>query len=185
MDANRLSQGQLSPPCGDRPAPHQVPALVRRLRAVTFSGTHDRRTKNFSLWEAQLLDLPAARDPGGVVPARLALLGDGADAPMASGPRRSSAGVATLLILYRVLDTPGDADRELGLFLGLSRAGDRGGRCLSLQDGPRSRAQLNSGSGSASGRGDLRGRPARLQLPSLVSAGQDAGAWEAFGVGGL
>jgi uncharacterized membrane protein YfcA len=69
------------------------------------------------------------------VPAVLALMGDGADAPMASMATALLGGVGTLLILYQVFDTPGDADRKIGLFLGLiACAGVAVGGYLSMQE---------------------------------------------------
>ena len=87
MDANRLSQGQLVA---------AVAAIALFIisflpwfgvsGAVTVGGTTIGGSKNFSLWEAEnpldiylLIVILVA-----LVPAVLALMGDGADAPMAA-----------------------------------------------------------------------------------------------------
>jgi hypothetical protein len=78
-------------------------------------------SENFSLWQAEnpldiylLIVILVA-----LVPAVLALLGGGGEAPLAPFATALLGGVGTLLILYQVFDTPGDADRKVGLFLGL------------------------------------------------------------------
>lgn len=122
MDANRLSQGQLVA---------AIAAIALFIisflpwfdisGAVTIGGTTIGGSKNFNLWQAEnpldiylLIVILVA-----LVPAVLALLGDRADAPLAPMATALLAGVGTLLILYQVFDTPGDADRKIGLFLGL------------------------------------------------------------------
>jgi hypothetical protein len=78
-------------------------------------------SENFSLWQAEnpldiylLIVILVA-----LVPAVLPLLGGGGEAPLAPFATALLGGVGTLLILYQVFDTPGDADRKVGLFLGL------------------------------------------------------------------
>ena len=138
MDANRLSQGQL------------VAALAAIALfiisflpwfdisgAVTVGGTTIGGSQNFNLWEAEnpldvylLIVILVA-----LVPAVLALLGDGSDAPMASMATALLAGVGTVLILYQVLDTHGDLGRKVGLFLGLiACAAIAAGGYLSMQE---------------------------------------------------
>ena len=138
MDANRLSQGQ-------------VVAAIAAIAlfiisflpwfgvsgAVTVGGTTIGGSQNFSLWEIEnpldiylLIVILVA-----LVPAVLALMGDGADAPMASMATALLGGVGTLLILYQVFDTPGITDRKIGLFLGLiACAGIAVGGYLTMQE---------------------------------------------------
>ena len=137
MDSNRLSQGQLVA---------AVAAIALFIISflpwfgvggVTVSGTTIGGSTDFSLWEAEnpldiylLIVILVA-----LVPALMALLGDGATAPMAPFATTLLAGVGTLLILYQVFDTPGDADRKIGLFLGLlACAGIAVGGYLSMQE---------------------------------------------------
>lgn len=122
MDANRLSQGQLVAALG------AIALFIISFLpwfdlsgAVTVGGTTIGGSKSFNLWEAEnpldiylLIVILVA-----LVPAALALLGDGSEAPMASMATALLAGVGTLLILYQVFDTPGEFDRKVGLFLGL------------------------------------------------------------------
>ena len=138
MDANRLSQGQLVA---------AVAAIALFIisflpwfgvsGAVTVGGTTIGGSQNFSLWEAEnpldiylLIVILVA-----LAPAVMALLGDGADSTLAPFATTLLAGVGTLLILYQVFDTPGDADRKIGLFLGLiACAGIAVGGYLSMQE---------------------------------------------------
>ena len=138
MDANRLSQGQLVA---------AIAAIALFIisflpwfgisGAVTVGGTTIGGSQNFSLWQAEnpldiylLIVILVA-----LVPAALALMGDGADAPMAATATALLAGVGTLLILYQVFDTPGDLDRKIGLFLGLiACAGIAVGGYLTMQE---------------------------------------------------
>jgi hypothetical protein len=138
LDANRLSQGQLVA---------AIAAIALFIisflpwfgvsGAVTVGGTTIGGSKNFSLWEAEnpldiylLIVILVA-----LVPAVLALMGDGADAPMAAMATALLGGVGTILILYQVFDTPGDADRKIGLFLGLiACAGVAVGGYLTMQE---------------------------------------------------
>jgi hypothetical protein len=138
LDANRLSQGQLVA---------AVAAIALFIisflpwfgvsGAVTVGGTTIGGSQNFSLWKAEnpldiylLIVILVA-----LVPAALAVMGDGADAPMAAMATALLAGVGTLLILYQVFDTPGDLDRKIGLFLGLiACAGIAVGGYLTMQD---------------------------------------------------
>jgi hypothetical protein len=138
LDANRLSQGQLVA---------AIAAIALFIisflpwfgvsGAVTVGGTTIGGSKNFTLWEAEnpldiylfIVILVA------LVPAVLALMGDGADAPMAAMATALLAGVGTIHILYQVFDTPGDADRKIGLFLGLiACAGIAVGGYLTMQE---------------------------------------------------
>jgi hypothetical protein len=138
LDANRLSQGQLIA---------AIAAIALFIisflpwfgvsGAVTVGGTTIGGSQNFSLWEIEnpldiylLIVILVA-----LVPAVLALMGDGADAPMASMAAALLGGVGTLLILYQVFDTPGITDRKIGLFLGLiACAGIAVGGYLSMQE---------------------------------------------------
>lgn len=123
MDANRLSQGQLVAALG------AIALFIISFLpwfgvsgAVTVGGTTIGGSTNFSLWEAEnpldvylLIVILVA-----LVPATLALLGGGGEGGgMAAVATALLGGVGTLLILYQVFDTPGDADRKVGLFLGL------------------------------------------------------------------
>jgi hypothetical protein len=138
LDANRLTQGQLV-------AAVSAIALfiISFLPWFGISGGVVVQgvgavggSTNFSLWEAEnpldiylLIVILVA-----LVPAVLALAGGG-DAPMAPFATSLLAGVGTLLILYQVFDTPGDADRKVGLFLGLiACAGIAVGGYLSMQE---------------------------------------------------
>jgi peptidoglycan/LPS O-acetylase OafA/YrhL len=104
---------------------------------VTVGGTTIGGSQNFSLWEAEnpldiylLIVILVA-----LVPAVLAFAGGGGDAPLAPFATSLLAGVGTLMILYQVFDTPGDADRKVGLFLGLiACAGIAVGGYLSMQE---------------------------------------------------
>ena len=139
MNANRLSQGQLV-------AAVSAIALfiISFLPWFGISGGVVVQgvgavggSTNFSLWEAEnpldiylLIVILVA-----LVPAILAVAGGGGDAPMAPFATALLAGVGTLLILYQVFDTPGDADRKVGLFLGLiACAGIAVGGYLSMQE---------------------------------------------------
>jgi hypothetical protein len=123
LDANRLSQGQLVA---------AIAAIALFIisflpwfgvsGAVTVGGTTVGGSTNFSLWESEnpldiylLIVILVA-----LVPAVMSLMGDGgADDGLAPMATALLAGVGTLLILYQVFDTPGSADRKIGLFLGL------------------------------------------------------------------
>ena len=134
-------------------------------------GTTIGGSTNFSLWEAEnpldvylLIVILVA-----LLPAVLGLLGDGADAPMASMATALLAGVGTLLILYQVFDTPGDADRKVGLFLGLiACAAIAVGGYLSMQEDVGARGTDSEIEAGRAGRGGLGPRPARRQLSPLV-----------------
>ena len=139
MDANRLSQGQLIAVISATALfiISFLPWFGVGGTAVTVGGTTIGGSKNFSLWEAEnpldiylLIVILVA-----LVPAALALLGGGGDAPLAPIATALLAGVGTFLILYQVFDTPGDADRKVGLFLGLiACAGIAVGGWLSMQE---------------------------------------------------
>jgi hypothetical protein len=139
LDANRLSQGQLV-------AAVSAIALfiISFLPWFGISGGVVVQgvgavggSENFSLWQAEnpldiylLIVILVA-----LVPAVLALLGGGGEAPLAPFATALLGGVGTLLILYQVFDTPGDADRKVGLFLGLiACAGIAVGGYLSMQE---------------------------------------------------
>jgi hypothetical protein len=140
LEANRLSQGQLV-------AAVSAIALfiisflpwfgVSAGPSVTVGGTTFGGSHNFTLWEAEnpldiylLIVILVA-----LVPAGLALLGGGGDAPLAPVATALLGGVGTLLILYQVFDTPGNSDRKVGLFLGLiACAGIAIGGYLSMQE---------------------------------------------------
>jgi hypothetical protein len=139
LDANRLSQGQLV-------AAVSAIALfiISFLPWFGISGGVVVQgvgavggSENFSLWQAEnpldiylLIVILVA-----LVPALLALLGGGGEAPLAPFATAVLGGVGTLLILYQVFDTPGDANRKVGLFLGLiACAGIAVGGYLSMQE---------------------------------------------------
>jgi hypothetical protein len=63
-------------------------------------------------------------------------MGSSVNLPVAASALTAGIGVlATLLILYRILDPPFDADREIGVFLGLiAAAGIAVGGWLSMQE---------------------------------------------------
>jgi hypothetical protein len=139
LDANRLSQGQLI-------AAVSAIALfiISFLPWFGISGGVVVQgvgavggSENFSLWQAEnpldiylLIVILVA-----LVPAVLALLAGGGEAPLAPFATALLGGVGTLLILYQVFDTPGDADRKVGLFLGLiACAGIAVGGYLSMQE---------------------------------------------------
>jgi hypothetical protein len=122
VDANRLSQGQMVA---------AIAAIALFIisflpwfgvsGAVTVGGTTIGGSQNFTLWEAEnpldiylLIVILVA-----LVPAAMAVLGGGGEAPLAPFATTLLAGVGTLLILYQVFDTPGSSDRKVGLFLGL------------------------------------------------------------------
>jgi hypothetical protein len=126
LDANRLSQGQLVA---------AIAAIALFIisflpwfglpNLTTVGGVQVGGGGNLNLWQAEnpldiylLIVILVA-----LVPAAMALLGDGADAPLAPVATALLGGVGTLLILYQVFDTPGDADRKIGLFLGLIACG--------------------------------------------------------------
>ena len=139
MEANRLSQGQIVA------AVSAIALFIISFlpwfgvggTAVTVGGTTIGGSKNFSLWEAEnpldiylLIVILVA-----LVPAALAMLGGGGDAPLAPVATALLGGVGTLLILYQVFDTPGSSDRKVGLFLGLiACAGIAIGGYLSMQE---------------------------------------------------
>jgi hypothetical protein len=126
LDANRLSQGQLVAAIG------AIALFIISFlpwfgvpSVTTVGGVQVGGGGNFNLWEAEnpldiylLIVILVA-----LVPAAMALLGDGADAPLAPIATALLAGVGTLLILYQVFDTPGITDRKVGLFLGLIACG--------------------------------------------------------------
>ena len=126
MDANRLSQGQLVAAIG------AIALFIISFlpwfgvpSVTTVGGVQVGGGGNFNLWEAEnpldiylLIVILVA-----LVPAAMALLGDGADAPLAPIATALLGGVGTLLILYQVFDTPGITDRKIGLFLGLIACG--------------------------------------------------------------
>jgi hypothetical protein len=139
LEANRLSQGQLV-------AAVSAIALfiISFLPWFGISGGVVVQgvgavggSENFSLWQAEnpldiylLIVILVA-----LVPAVLELLGGGGEAPLAPFATAVLGGVGTLLILYQVFDPPGDADRKVGLFLGLiACAGIAVGGYLSMQE---------------------------------------------------
>jgi hypothetical protein len=126
LDANRLSQGQLVAAIG------AIALFIISFlpwfgvpSVTTVGGVQVGGGGNFNLWEAEnpldiylLIVILVA-----LVPAAMALMGDGADAPLAPIATALLGGVGTLLILYQVFDTPGITDRKIGLFLGLIACG--------------------------------------------------------------
>jgi hypothetical protein len=140
LDANRLSQGQTV-----AAASAVALFIISFLPWFGISGGVVVQgvgavggSENFSLWKAEnpldiylLIVILVA-----LVPAGLALLGGADDSfPLAPIATALLGGVGTLLILYQVFDTPGDADRKVGLFLGLiACAGIAIGGYLSMQE---------------------------------------------------
>jgi hypothetical protein len=140
LDANRLSQGQMV-----AAASAIALFIISFLPWFGISGGVVVQgvgavggSANFSLWEAEnpldiylLIVILVA-----LVPAALALLGGADDSfPLAPIATAILGGVGTLMILYQVFDTPGDADRKVGLFLGLiACAGIAIGGYLSMQE---------------------------------------------------
>jgi hypothetical protein len=66
----------------------------------------------------------------------MSAMGTSVNLPVAASALTAGIGaLATLLILYRIIDPPGDADREIGVFLGLiAAAGIAVGGWLSMQE---------------------------------------------------
>jgi hypothetical protein len=139
LDANRLSQGQLVA---------AVAAIALFIisflpwfsvggAAVTVGGTTIGGSVNQNMWEFEnpldiylLIVILVA-----VLPAALALLGDGTDAPMASMATALLAGVGTLLIFYQLFDHGEGVSIKVGMILGLiATAGIAVGGYLSMQE---------------------------------------------------
>jgi hypothetical protein len=139
LDANRLSQGQLVA------AVSAIALFIISFlpwfsiggAAVTVAGTTIGGSVNRNLWEFEnpldiylLIVILVA-----LVPAVLALLGDGSDAPMASMATALLAGVGTLLIFYQLFDHGDGASIKVGMILGLiACAGIAVGGYLSMQE---------------------------------------------------
>jgi hypothetical protein len=66
----------------------------------------------------------------------MSAMGTSVNLPVAASALTAGLGIlATLLILYRIIDPPGDAAREFGVFLGLiAAAGIAVGGWLSMQE---------------------------------------------------
>src|SRR5215211_4663891 len=66
----------------------------------------------------------------------MSAMGSSVNLPVAASALTAGLGIlATLLILYRIIDPPSDADREFGVFLGLiAAAGIAAGGWLSMQE---------------------------------------------------
>ena len=139
MDANRLSQGQLVA---------AIAAIALFIisflpwfsvggAAITVGGTTIGGAINRNMWQFEnpldiylLIVILVA-----LVPAALALLGDGSDAPMASMATALLAGVGTLLIFYQLFDHGNGVSIKIGLILGLiACAGIAVGGYLSMQE---------------------------------------------------
>ena len=139
MDANRLSQGQLVA---------AIAAIALFIisflpwfsvggAAITVGGTTIGGAVNRNMWQFEnpldiylLIVILVA-----LVPAALALLGDGSDAPMASMATALLAGVGALLIFYQLFDHGNGVSIKIGLILALiACAGIAVGGYLSMQE---------------------------------------------------
>ena len=139
MDANRLSQGQLVA---------AIAAIALFIisflpwfsvggAAITVGGTTIGGAVNRNMWQFEnpldiylLIVILVA-----LVPAALAVLGDGSDAPMASMATALLAGVGALLIFYQLFDHGNGVSITIGLILALiACAGIAVGGYLSMQE---------------------------------------------------
>ena len=139
MDANRLSQGQLVA---------AIAAIALFIisflpwfsvggAAITVGGTTIGGAVNRNMWQFEnpldiylLIVILVA-----LVPAALALLGDGSDAPMASMATALLAGIGALLIFYQLFDHGNGVSIKVGLILALiACAGIAVGGYLSMQE---------------------------------------------------
>jgi hypothetical protein len=139
LDANRLSQGQMVA---------AVAAIALFIisflpwfsvggAAVTLGGTTIGGSVNRSMWEFEnpldiylLIVILVA-----LVPAVLALVGGGGDAPLAPFATTLLAGVGTLLIFYQLFDHGDGVSIKIGLILGLiATAAITAGGYLSMQE---------------------------------------------------
>jgi hypothetical protein len=139
LDTNRLSQGQLVA---------AIAAIALFIisflpwfsvggAAITVGGTTIGGAINRNMWQFEnpldiylLIVILVA-----LVPAALALLGDGSDAPMASMATALLAGVGTLLIFYQLFDHGNGVSIKIGLILGLiACAGIAVGGYLAMQE---------------------------------------------------
>jgi hypothetical protein len=139
LDANRLSQGQLVA---------AIAAIALFIisflpwfsvggAAITVGGTTIGGAVNRNMWQFEnpldiylLIVILVA-----LVPAALALLGDGSDAPMASMATALLAGVGALLIFYQLFDHGNGVSIKIGLILALiACAGIAVGGYLSMQE---------------------------------------------------
>ena len=79
----------------------------------------------------------------------MSAMGTSVNLPVAASAITAGIGaLATLLVLYRIIDPPGDADREFGVFLGLlACAGITVGGWLSMQEEGTSFSDLGGGGG--------------------------------------
>ena len=79
----------------------------------------------------------------------MSAMGTSINLPVAASAITAGIGaLATLLVLYRIVDPPGDADREFGVFLGLlACAGITIGGWLSMQEEGTSFSDLGGGGG--------------------------------------
>jgi hypothetical protein len=79
----------------------------------------------------------------------MSAMGTSINLPVAASAITAGIGaLATLLVLYRIVDPPGDADREFGVFLGLlACAGITIGGWLSMQEEGTSFSDFGSGGG--------------------------------------
>jgi len=127
LDANRLSQGQLVAAIG------AIALFIISFlpwfsigQAITVGGTSVGGSVNRNMWEAEnpldiylLIVILVA-----LVPAAMAMLGDGAEAPLAPVATALLAGVGTILIFYQLFDHFGSGvSIKIGLILGLIACG--------------------------------------------------------------
>ncbi len=82
----------------------------------------------------------------------MSAMGTSVNLPVAASAITAGIGaLATLLVLYRIVDPPGEADREFGVFLGLlASAGITIGGWLSMQEEGTSFSDLGGGGGGYS-----------------------------------
>ena len=185
--------------CRDRPVHHQLPALVRRLGAVTVGGTTIGGSKNFSLWEAEnpldiylLIVILVALVPAVLAPVgRWRRCADGVDGDGAARRRRHAAdplpGVRHARRCRqedRPLPWP-DRMRRRSLSAATCPCRRTSGREVlrcegapSARGATRSALRLGELVGAVSGLGLL----VVSFLPWYSAGGENATAWQAFGV---
>ena len=105
----------------------------------------------------------------------MSAMGTSVNLPVAASAITAGIGaLATLLVLYRIVDPPGDADREFGVFLGLlASAGITIGGWLSMQEEGTSFSDLGGGGGGYSdpGHADPAAQPHRARAAAPAPAG--------------
>jgi hypothetical protein len=111
----------------------------------------------FNAWQSfEFIDIILFLTIGAAIAvAAMAASGAGAGLPVAgSAIVTGLGGLSTILILYRILDTPGGSDREIGVFLGLiAAAGITYGGWTAMQEEGTSFGDQASGFGGGGGGG--------------------------------